>query len=392
VTELPVYEFADIRVDQPRMAVWRGGAPVPLEPKSLDILLFLLEHRDRLVTKDELLDTVWRDTFVTPNVLTRAIAQLRRALGDDARGARYIETVSKRGYRFIATVTVAGNGGRPDPDRSRELRHETTDLRHEATDVRRTTEDPDQESVASPGRPEVRRHTATRLAAIAVVIGALVVAALWWTPRPAAPAIVGPALTPSRLTTRLGHTASPAISLDGRAVAYVSDRTGGLEIYVVGLAAGSKEIVITNDGGQNMQPAWSPDGQLIAFHSRKRGGIWVAPSTGGTPRQLVNVGSAPSWAPDGERLAYTADEGTAPAQSELWTVARDGSDRRPVDPRRRTAGRAREPGVVTQRPIPGICRLRWPPSHGDMDGAGGRRRAATPVRRVQLQQSRVRTG
>ena len=58
------------------------------------------------MTKEELLDTVWGDTFVTPNVLTRAIAQLRRALGDDAREARYIGTVARRGYRFIAALTV----------------------------------------------------------------------------------------------------------------------------------------------------------------------------------------------------------------------------------------------------------------------------------------------
>ena len=116
------YEFDDIRVDLEQMLITRSGARVDVEPKAFDVLRHLVEHRARLVTKDELLDTVWRGTFVTPNVLTRAVAQLRKALGDDAHQARYIETVSRRGYRFIAPVDggdgrrPAGhaNGGRPD--------------------------------------------------------------------------------------------------------------------------------------------------------------------------------------------------------------------------------------------------------------------------------------
>ena len=81
-------------------------AAIPLEPKAFDVLVHLIEHRDRVVTKDELLDAVWKGTFVTPNVLTRAVAQIRKALGDESQDARYIETVAKRGYRFIAPVTA----------------------------------------------------------------------------------------------------------------------------------------------------------------------------------------------------------------------------------------------------------------------------------------------
>src|SRR6185295_20205345 len=96
------------------MIITRRGVRVDVEPKVFDVLRHLLEHRARLVTKDELLDTAWRGTFVTPNVLTRAVAQLRKALGDDAHQARYIETVAKRGYRFIAPVTT--DGGQPGTD------------------------------------------------------------------------------------------------------------------------------------------------------------------------------------------------------------------------------------------------------------------------------------
>ena len=70
------------------------------------MLLFLIERRDRLVLKEELLEGVWRDTFVTPNALTRVIAQLRKALGDDAQEARVIETVPRKGYRFLPAVSI----------------------------------------------------------------------------------------------------------------------------------------------------------------------------------------------------------------------------------------------------------------------------------------------
>src|SRR5687768_11383783 len=98
------YSFGTTCVDASRMSLTRDGVAVSLEPKAMDVLLYLLAHRDRLVTKDELLDAVWKDTFVTPNALTRAIAQVRKALADDAHEARVIETVSKRGYRIIAPV------------------------------------------------------------------------------------------------------------------------------------------------------------------------------------------------------------------------------------------------------------------------------------------------
>src|SRR4029453_1340292 len=108
-----VYEFGEVRVDMGRMAAIRGDASIPLEPKAFDVLVHLIEHRDRVVTKEELLDAVWEGTFVTPNVLTRAVAQIRKALGDESQDARFIETVAKRGYRFIAPVTRTEPGIAP---------------------------------------------------------------------------------------------------------------------------------------------------------------------------------------------------------------------------------------------------------------------------------------
>ena len=84
--------------------VSRGVSAVQLEPKLMDLLVFLAERGGRVVSKDELVDGVWKIEFISEWAITRAIAKLRRALGDDAAAPRYIETISKRGYRLIAAV------------------------------------------------------------------------------------------------------------------------------------------------------------------------------------------------------------------------------------------------------------------------------------------------
>lgn len=101
-----MFEFDDIRVEPGTFKLFKSGAPIPLEPKTLLLLIFLIENRDRLVEKSEILDVVWKNIAVTENALTREVAKLRRSLGDDPKAARYIQTVHTRGYRFIAPVEV----------------------------------------------------------------------------------------------------------------------------------------------------------------------------------------------------------------------------------------------------------------------------------------------
>jgi Tol biopolymer transport system component len=117
---------------------------------------------------------------------------------------------------------------------------------------------------------------------------------------------------------------SPAISPDGSATAYGSARTGSSEIYVAGLAPGSRELPITSDGGGNGEPEFSPDGQWLAYRSAKQGGIWVVPSTGGEPRRVADFGSQPSWSPDSQTIVFSSRAGLS-SQAVLWTVRRDGT-------------------------------------------------------------------
>src|SRR5215831_17404843 len=101
-----IYQFFDVRVDLNSFKVFKGGSAVHLEPKAFEVLVFLIENRGRLIGKQELLDAVWKEAFVTENAMTRVIAQLRKVLDDDSKQAKYIETVPTRGYRFIAEVEV----------------------------------------------------------------------------------------------------------------------------------------------------------------------------------------------------------------------------------------------------------------------------------------------
>jgi TolB-like protein/DNA-binding winged helix-turn-helix (wHTH) protein/tetratricopeptide (TPR) repeat protein len=98
------YTFDDVQIDLQSFRLLKDGKVVPVEPKALNLLIFLVENRGRLVERRELIDAVWGDAFVTDHVLNYSIGQLRKGLVDDAKKPRYIETVPTRGYRFIAAV------------------------------------------------------------------------------------------------------------------------------------------------------------------------------------------------------------------------------------------------------------------------------------------------
>jgi TolB-like protein/DNA-binding winged helix-turn-helix (wHTH) protein len=99
-----VYRFDEFLVDPKTWKLSRDGREVHLEPVVLKLLIYLIENRERLVTRHELMDTVWGDTVISESALTKAVARLRKALGDDSATHRYLETVRSRGYRFVAVV------------------------------------------------------------------------------------------------------------------------------------------------------------------------------------------------------------------------------------------------------------------------------------------------
>ena len=99
-------QFETFEVDDRQFRLLEAGVPIQVEPKVMRLLLYLIENRNRLVRKQELLDKVWQDSMVTENALTRVIGLLRKALNDDSHVPRFFDTVPTAGYRFIAKVAV----------------------------------------------------------------------------------------------------------------------------------------------------------------------------------------------------------------------------------------------------------------------------------------------
>ena len=101
-----IYTFGDFQLDEERYELRRAGTPIRLEPKAFRILAYLIQHRDRVVTRDELLEQFWPGEFVTASAPAHCIVQARQAVGDAGVAQRVIKTVHGHGYRFIAAVVT----------------------------------------------------------------------------------------------------------------------------------------------------------------------------------------------------------------------------------------------------------------------------------------------
>ena len=108
--------FKAFRLDPANHLLWRNGDRVPVPPKGFDVLAYLVEHAGRVVTQDEILEALWPETYVNPEVLRKYILEIRKTLGDRPDKPEFIETLPKRGYRFVASVIDEnGTGGRDLP-------------------------------------------------------------------------------------------------------------------------------------------------------------------------------------------------------------------------------------------------------------------------------------
>jgi DNA-binding winged helix-turn-helix (wHTH) protein len=183
------YRFGDFVLSPARRALASGdGRPVALIPRYFDLLVFLIEQRDRAVTKQEIFERVWVDVVVSDSALTQAIRSIRLALGDDPRESRFVRTVSRRGYQFIFAPVAeeddaglwppsqadAGQGdvGRtPDVDPTSARRPPDVD----PTSARRT---PDVDPAYAGRTPDVRATDEMAVATGAAALSAAVVGAL----------------------------------------------------------------------------------------------------------------------------------------------------------------------------------------------------------------------
>ncbi len=286
--------FGGVEFDVRTGELWKDGTRTVLPDQLFRVLAILVRERGSLVTRDELGRVLWPDhTFVDfEHGLNAAIKRLREALGDSASAPRFIETIPRRGYRFIGAVesgpsaTTAAARQVLDSDMPRGL--DPSPMVREAR---------------SPGN---RTRWTAALLTLAVA-GVAIVLTLRYTASPriaSQPAVVA-GLT--RLTSTSGLNIDPALSPDGSLIAYASDRDGGtgLDIWVQPVAGGSA-TQITADDGDEAEPSFSPDGASIVYAKREVGGIYVISARGGQARPLAQVARArtPRFSPDGKWVLY----------------------------------------------------------------------------------------
>lgn len=170
----PVYRVGDVEVDTARACLRRADEEVPLRPRPMQVLVYLLEQRQRLVTKEELLSRFWKDTAVTDDALSQCLSDIRQAFGDSSREPRIIRTVPKLGYRVIAQVeevaAPAPAGADVVPIVQREI---TTEVEIEEVVEERPWAREPMALPPKPSRPSAR-------VAIAVFAAAIAIAGLWW--------------------------------------------------------------------------------------------------------------------------------------------------------------------------------------------------------------------
>jgi len=296
----PTYEFGPFRLNANKKLLWRDGEPVALAPKVLDTLLVLIELRDRVVTKDELLERVWGSTVVEEGGLARNISVLRKALGEKPNEHTYIVTVPGKGYRFVA----------------------------EARDAAGTS--------APPNEPFRQPRQAMRLALVlAGVCMAALIAYLNFPSGAKPPRAANPLdeAVIKRVTDLEGNELDPAISTDGNLIAFLSDRDGAYDVWVGG-AGGGDFINLTKGRFARMHMdqlhtvGFSPDGTLVWFRAFERNdagqdvpNIWMIPVTGGAPRRFLDNTTHLAWSPDGKRIVYQQYTPGDP----LFVAAADGS-------------------------------------------------------------------
>ncbi|HTF45669.1 MAG TPA: winged helix-turn-helix domain-containing protein, partial [Terriglobales bacterium] len=291
------FQFGAYEVDQRSGELRKHGVKIRIQEQPFQILVLLLDRPGEIVGREEIRGKLWpENTFVDfDNAISSAVRKLREALSDSADNPRFIETLAKRGYRFIGPIETR----LPAP-------------------------------LAVPKR--------TRIRVVPIAAGMLLIlgiAAWWLWPRPKPAAVQS---TPLPLTAARGWERNPSFSPDGSQVAYAWDETGtgnNSHIYIK-LVGSGRPVQLTQDAKPDVVPSWSLDGRSIAFVRVLDQGsaIYLIPPVGGTERKLAEgyfYGSI-HWSPDGRFLAV-ADRKSANKPPSLYRMdAENGEELRLTTP------------------------------------------------------------
>ena len=284
-SQLPQFLRFDVfAVDVRAGELRRDGAKLKPQEQPFQVLCALLEHPGELVTREELRDRLWpADTFVDfDHGLNAAIRRLREALGDSAEIPRFVETVARRGYRFIGNVEI------PAPTVSAGRRR-------------------------WPGRFTTKKAILGNLAACALALFFFNYRHFFGSK--AARPVVIPAVT------NIGEKFTPSLSPDGQHLAFAWNGGAGTAFSLYVKVVGAEESLrLTKQTSIDFNPVWSPDARHIAFCRIQKGetGIYVIPAFGGTERRVRRTlweeqesyeafwsAGRLSWSPDGKSLAFS---------------------------------------------------------------------------------------
>lgn len=312
------FSIADWTVEPELNAILKDGVTVHLEPKVMKVLLQLATAPGQVLSKEDLIQAVWPDTFVSDDVLTRCISVLRREMQDDSHAPRYIQTIPKVGYRLVAEVhsimdRPAENHAAPVVDVPEQpALHENGSGPAAIFDDTPTLEPAAQDAVAvvAASQPPWRRRWLIWVAASGLVIAVLLGFAIWrFRARTALPA-----LNIIPLTSYTGQQDQGSFSPDGTRAVFVWSKPGDSNRNLFIKQTDSETLLRLTDGPESdYSPVWSPDGTKIAYlASTSKGlGIYVISSLGGpaqkiyTPQSMVHWEQrALSWSPDGKSLVF----------------------------------------------------------------------------------------
>jgi DNA-binding winged helix-turn-helix (wHTH) protein/Tol biopolymer transport system component len=319
-----IYLFDTFELDDEGFCLLNLGERVPLEPKSLRVLLLLVASPGKLIEKSVLLDAVWKDTFVEETTLTRAIALIRRQLGDDSRNPRFIETVPTLGYRFIAKLEhrspagEVGAGTAPSDNKS-DSGFALTGL-EPATAMGADTaiggsnvESHGRAAASMQAHPHGRAFR--RYAPIAIIAAATLAIGTWLRPTN----VAGP-LESTQITSSAEPKNGPLFT-DGSRL-YFNSRGEPVEMATSGgiiaptrlFGPQFKLVDISADGSKALALGFETSQEIY------RGALWMKSTLGGEPRKLTDHRATfGRWSPDGRSIVF-ADQRT------LYRMDADGTN------------------------------------------------------------------
>jgi Tol biopolymer transport system component/DNA-binding winged helix-turn-helix (wHTH) protein len=288
----------------------RGSEVVHVAPRSMAVLVHLAEAPGRVLSRNEILDTVWPGMTVTQDALSQCIVELRKAFRDDAKHAAFIETIPKVGLRLVAPVALVESHG--DAVHAHATLAENSESGVQP--IRSEAGHSSSEGVATLAR---RLVTTPAVPIIGITLIALGSAAFWFT-HPPQVARRDPLASAefTRLTDFVGAEEHAAISPDGRLVAFVSDRDGAWDVWLGQIGTGDFQNLTSGRLPELRNPAvrmldFSPRGTHVLIWTKTTnvaGGAidhgWRVPVIGGDLRPDTAGIAEIDWSPDGERVVY----------------------------------------------------------------------------------------